>query len=227
MIKKNVKLVVGTALGIAIALTLGVTAFCLSGRRQRPHSSTWSTQSPKQTYFVEFSGKAAAASWPFSEPSDLLNHKVTIDVSKEGKSLIKGADIYNADAYDSNFKELYPSTDWFSENGLHLWNKQLSSLVLSRLNQISIKNESGRSLKYLYVRAGISDIFLLFDLPPNDNISLSVHLAHHEDLVGCQGRFGDYDFPYHAADFSSSRKELPANYTITIRTDGCSVVGQQ
>jgi hypothetical protein len=95
-------------------------------------------------------------------------------------------------------------------------------------NVISISNESGQQVRYLYIKAGKTNLFLLFDIPPGNKLTVQAPLEHWEDFVGCKGKFDDRDFPYQSKDFSlSPRSNSMTRYNVTITRDGCSVTGQE
>ena len=154
-------LIIGIAAASSVCLTVG---FIFPAIRHQSLAESWSLQSPGHTYSVRFSGIASSASWPFTKSADLQNRKVTISVSKGNKVIIDRAEIYDGDAYDSDFKSLYPDIEWLTENGLHLWNRKDSHGETPPVKEILITNSSGESLNYLYVRAGATHVFLIFDL---------------------------------------------------------------
>jgi hypothetical protein len=78
----------------------------------------------------------------------------------------------------------------------------------------------------LYVKAGKTNLFLLFDMQPASSVTVHTQLQHWEDLVGCEGKFDDHDFPYRSADFSLSANKSMTRYNITVRKEGCSVTGE-
>ena len=138
--------------------------------------------------------------------------------------LVDRDNIYDGDAYDSGFGELYPKSEWLSETMLHLWQRNRAA----HTNAISITNESGQQVTYLYIKAGKTNLFLLFDMPPGNKLTVQAPLEHWEDFVGCKGKFDDRDFPYHSTDFSSSpRGNSTTRYSVIITKDGCSVTGNE
>jgi hypothetical protein len=130
------------------ALLLGAAALVFGFMQEKPQPSTWSSESPNRAYRVSFSGVRSRPSWPFTASVDLENRKVSITVSRDGAILVDRAEIYDGDAYDSSFGDLYPKTDWLAETTLHLWQRNHSE----RTNEISIRNESGQQVRYLYIR---------------------------------------------------------------------------
>jgi len=220
-------IILAILMGLGMCLTVGIIFAAI---RTQPKPVSWSTQSPAKTYLVRFSGNASAPSWPFTEPADLRNRKVTIDVSKNGQSIVAQAEVYGGHAYDSDFKELYPDMEWFTENGLHLWDRKDTHDHTGNSphnNEIVITNESGEVVKYLYLKAGATHLFLMFDLSPDARLNLRTALDHSEDLVGCQGQFSDRVIPYRSADFSRLPVgQSPNRYEVVIQKDGCSVTGK-
>ncbi|SRR5260370_1760606 len=218
-------LIIGIAAGIVILLTVGLL---LPAIRQKPQPDSWSMQSPGKTYVVRFSGIASAPSWPFTQPADLRNRKVTINVSKNDEVIVDRVEIYKGDAYDSDFKDLYPDIEWFTENGLHIWNRKDFHGDAPQNKEIVITNRSGESLNYLYVRAGATDLFLIFDLPVDARLNFHAQLDHAEDLVGCKGDFKDRKIGYSEADSSLlPLSKSPNRYVVVIEKNRCSVTGER
>lgn len=208
---------------IPIAALLGTSALVFGFIQKKSQPKTWSSESPNRTYHVSFSGVRSRPSWPFTSASDLQNRNVKITVSRHGTVLVDRAEIYDGDAYDSSFDDLYPKTEWLSETTLHLGQEELRG----RPRQIKITNESDQKVPYLYVRAGKTNLFLLFDMSSGTTVTVQADLEHWEDFVGCTGRFDDRDFPYRVIDFSSSpTRRLIGLYNVTVRKDGCSVTAK-
>ena len=216
-------LVLGIAIGLGICLTVGLI---FAAMRHQSKADSWSTQSPRKTYSVRFSGIASTPSWPFTQPADLRNRRVTINVSRDGKAIVDRAEVYDGDAYDSDFKDLYPDMEWSTENGLHLWNRKDRHGEKPHNSEILITNRSGESVRYLYLKAGATDLYLMFELPADARLSLHTQLDHAEDLVGCEGEFNDRRITYSSADFSRSPvSQSPNRYEVLIQKNGCSVTG--
>jgi hypothetical protein len=218
------KRVVIFALPIA-ALVLGAGALAFGYiQKKKNQPITWASESPNRAYRVSFTGMTSQPSWPFTSPSDLDNRKVKITASRGEVILVDGDEIYDGDAYDSSFSELYPKSEWLSETTLHLWRRNGSPPT----NAISITNESGQQVSYLYIKAGKTNLFLLFDIPPGNNLTVQAPLEHWEDLVGCKGKFDDHDFPYHSIDCSlSPPPKSTIHYNVRVTKDGCSVTGKE
>jgi len=206
----------------ALLLGAGALAFGYIQKKTRP--TTWDSESPSRAYRVSFTGMRSRPSWPFTSPADLENRKVSITAFRDNAMLVDREDIYDGDAYDDSFGELYPQSEWLSETTLHLWQRNQSE----HTKTISISNESGQQVRYLYIKAGKTNLFLLFDMSPGNKLTVQAPLEHWEDFVGCKGRFDDRDFPYRSMDFSlSPRTESPTHYNVTITRDGCSVTGKE
>ena len=217
-------LILGIAIGLGICLTVGLI---FARIRHQPKADSWSTQSPGKTYLVRFSGIASTPSWPFTEPADLRNRKVTINVSRNGNAIVDSAEVYDGDAYDSDFKELYPDMEWFAENGLHLWNRKRRYGENPHNTELVITNRSGESPKYLYLKAGARNLYLMFDLPVDARLTFHTQLDHSEDLVGCEGEFRDRKITYSSADFSRLPvSQSPNRYEVLIQKNACSVTGE-
>ena len=203
----------------ALLLGAGALAFGFIQKKSRP--TTWDSESPNRAYRVSFTGMRSEPSWPFTSPADVQNRRVSITASENGAILVDRDYIYDGDAYDSSFGELYPNSEWLSETTLHLWGRNQAK----RTNTISISNESGQQVRYLYIKAGKTNLFLLFDMSSGNKVTVQAPLEHWEDFVGCKGKFDGRDFPYRSIDFSSSRNSI-THYNVTITRDGCSVTGQ-
>ena len=212
---------------LIVATLLGAAALVFGFMQQKTQLRTWSIDSPNGAYRVSFSGVRSRPSWPFTAPVDLENRKVRITVTRGGAILVDRAEIYDGDAYDSNFRDLYPNSEWLSETTLHLWRSNHPERDPQRTNEISIRNESDQEVRYLYVKAGKTNLFLLFDMPPGDAVTVRVQLEHWEDLVGCAGKVNKRDFPYRSIDFSLSPAPKSAiRYNVTVGKDGCSVTSK-
>lgn len=205
----------------AVALTPGLL-------RERPETKIWSLESPNKTYKLTFTGTSTAPSWPFTQSEDLENHKVVVDITSSGITLVRNYQIYDGDAYDSSFNYLYPNSEWISENTIHLWDKNESNNPRALEGHISISNQSNQIIKYLYVKAGKTNLFLLFDLMPGGVTRLPIHLQHWEDLVGCEGKLAEHDMPYRSADFSKSAIDRSQpRYSIIVKSNECFVTREE
>lgn len=220
-VENSMKRRVVLALPIA-GLLLGVAlAFGVIQRKSQP--TTWSSGSPNKTYRVSFVGMSSPPSWPFTSEKELKSRKVSMTVSKDGTILVDNAEIYDGDAYDSSFSDLYPKTEWLSETTLHLWQE----IRPQRASGINIRNESGQEVRYLYIKAGKTNLFFLFNIPPGKSETFPVQLEHWEAFVGCKGKFEDHDFAYRSIDFSSSPvPSATIHFNVTVTKDGCSVSGK-
>lgn len=206
------------------ALLLGTGALAFGFIQKKIQPTTWASESPNRAYRVLLTGLRSRPSWPFTSPVDLENRKVSITASRGGSILVDGDLIYDGDAYDSVFGQLYPKSEWLSETTLHLWQRNRSE----RTNAISITNESGQEIKYLYIKAGKTNLFLLFDMAPGNRLTVQAPLEHWEDFVGCKGKFDNRDFPYRSIDSSLSPASNPmTRYNVTVTTDGCSVTRKE
>jgi len=221
MIKRNLTSIFAIPLA---ALLLGAGALAFGFIQKKTQPTTWASESPNRVYRVSFTGMRSRPSWPFTSPGDLENRKVSVSASRGGAILVDRDDIYDGDAYDSSFSELYPKSEWLSETTLHLWQRNRSE----HTNAISITNESGQEIKYLYIKAGKTNLFLLFDMAPGNTLTVQAPLEHWEDFVGCKGKFDNRDFPYRSIDFSlSPPSNSMTRYNVTVTTDGCSVTRKE
>src|SRR5689334_13759574 len=101
------------------AILLGGAALVCGFIQKETQPGIWSSESPNRVYRVSFSGLRSRPSWPFTSPVDLENRNVRITVSSHGSILVDRAEIYDGDAYDSSFNDVYPKTEWLSETILH------------------------------------------------------------------------------------------------------------
>jgi hypothetical protein len=206
------------------ALLLGAGALAFGFIQKKTWPTTWNSESPSRAYRVSFTGRRSRPSWPFTSPADLENRKVSITAFRGKAILVDREDIYDGDAYDASFCDLYPKSEWLSETTLHLWQRNQSEYTKA----ISISNESGQQVRYLYVKAGKTNLFLVFDVSPGNKLTVQAPLQHWEDFVGCKGKFDDRDFPYRSIDFSlSPPSNSKTRYNVTITRDGCVVTGEE
>src|SRR5690349_6100896 len=91
-----------------VALLLGAGALTFGFIQKKTRPTTWDSESPSRTYRVSFTGMSSLPSWPFTSPGDLGNRKVTITAFRGKAILVDREDIYDGDAYDASFAELYP-----------------------------------------------------------------------------------------------------------------------
>ena len=207
-----------------VALVIVGTIFVVKATRQRSRERQWQTSSPHQTYKIVFRGTSTTPVWPFTHSHDVENRKVTVGIAKNGVLVVERAEIYDGDAYDYSFDDLYPDREWISENILHLWHKRDSQRPEAISEEILVSNESRRSIKYFYLKAGKTNLFLLFDVPVGARITLPIRLQHWEEVIGCEGKFEDRDFPYCSEDFSlSTAGKVGTRYKVTIAETACSV----
>jgi hypothetical protein len=91
------------------------------------------------------------------------------------------------------------------------------------VNEISILNAAKNPVTYLYLTAGKTDLFLVFDLA-TESLVLNTALEHWDDVIGCEEKFNNQEFPFRSANFSCSI-ESPSRTlsSITMTSDGCSI----
>lgn len=213
--------IVGFIVGVVVAGAI----FAVKAMRQGPKAKQWQIESPNRKYKIAFRGTPTTPAWPFTGSPDVQNRKVTAEITKDGVPLVQGAGLYGGDAYDYSFDDLYPDHEWLSESILHLWDKRDSQKPEAISEEIALSNESGRQIKYLYLKAGKTNLFLLFDLAPGARITLPVHLQHWEEVIGCQAKVEAGDLPYHDEDFSlSTPGKSGTRYAVKIHETACSVM---
>jgi hypothetical protein len=209
---------------VVAGVVITVTAFAIRARHKKQTTPMWTVESPNHTYRIVFAGLPASPSWPFTESRDLKNRRVTADISKNGSSLVQRALLYDGDAYDSRFEDLYPDDEWLSESILHLWQKNEAQNPRAIAGETVLSNESKQTLKYAYVHAGKTNLFLLFDVAPKSEIILPIRLQHWEEVIGCEGRYDDREVPYRSGDFSLLAPGKPGtHYKVRFDANGCSV----
>jgi hypothetical protein len=209
---------------VVAGIVIAVTAFAIRARHKTQTTPMWTAESPNHTYRIVFAGRPASASWPFTKSLDLQNRRVTADITKNGSSLVQRALLYDGDAYDSKFEDLYPDNEWLSDSILHLWDKSEAQNPRALAGETILSNESKQNLKYAYIHAGKTNLFLLFDIAPNREITLPTRLQHWEEVIGCEGRFDDREVAYRSADFSLLAPGKPgSHYRVRFDADGCAV----
>ena len=187
---------------IVAGVVVVVMAFAIVASRQKPIATAWTIESPNHTYRITFTGSSGSSLWPFTESQELKNRRIKADIAKEGRLFVQSAIIYEGGAYDFTFKRLYPDSEWLSEKVLNLWDKSEAENPRAITSSIFLSNESKQPLRYAYVHAGKTNLFLLFDIAPEGRITLPVRLQHWEEVIGCEGKYDDSDLPYGSGDFS-------------------------
>jgi len=212
---------------LAVSLIIGAIAIGIAGyaiKRPRQPATMWTIQSPHQVYRIDFAGLPAVPSWPFTKSHELKNRRITANVTKNGTALVQAALVYDGDAYDSSFTTLYPDHEWLSESTVHLWQKTGSQNPRAIPGEIILTNESRQNLKYAYIAAGKTNLFLLFEITPEDRITLPVQLQHWEEVIGCEGKIADRDLSYSSGNFSlSTAGKAGTRYRVRFDEHGCTV----
>jgi hypothetical protein len=215
-------------IGSIVAVIVVGAIFAAEAMRQRSREKQWQTESPHRTYKIIFRGMPTTAAWPFTQSRDVENRKVTAEITKNGAPVVQRAELYDGDAYDYSFDDLYPDREWISESILHLWDKRDSQRTEAISEEILLSNESGRPIKYFYLKAGKTNLFLLFDVAAETRITLPIRLQHWEEVIGCEGQIDYHDLPYRSEDFSlSAQAKAGTRYRVRILEAGCSVTREQ
>jgi hypothetical protein len=211
---------------LVLLLGIGSTIYFSRPNPSRTNEIRLSTESPQKTYAVTLSGQ--------SGPPDTLQtelkytqHEVKASASKNGVPVFDNLSMYSGDGYDEGFKALYPDHRWLSDTELEFG--QSGNFTQSQQDEIYISNQTQKSISHLYVRAGKSYIFLLFDLQPNSTRKLNAHLEYWERVIGAKGKFIDGgDIPYTDVGFSSENKNATqAHYCMIIKDTGLQIVSRE
>jgi len=207
-----------------VFLLIVASTFMVRSMRSNLAAKTWTIESPGKTYRIVLTGSEATPSWPFTQRRDLENRKVVANITKRGVSIVEGFRLYNGDAYDSNFEDLYPNSEWVSEGILHMWRRNDSQNSVTPAREIVVANESRQTVKYLYVTAGKTNLFFLFDLAVASRLTLPIHLQHWEEVIACQGSLTDRDIAFESGDFSlMAESASKSRYEVVVKEDGCFV----
>ncbi len=137
--------------------------------RRNSYPEKWRiiTTSPNNVYLVRLEGETVSPSQPYYGHG---NHKVSFSVLKQGLAIVTDEPLYQGDEYDDLFLNLYPIHEWVSDSTLRFGEKDI--LTRSQHDKIIVSNNSDQSIKYLGVNFGVSELFIIVELPPGKTIQL-------------------------------------------------------
>jgi hypothetical protein len=196
---------VGTAVGT-------VTVY----RFVKPTKPFLVTSSPKGTYAVAFTGDRERPKYPF------ITHHVMYSVTKNQKDYLDPTSIHSGDWMDASFELQYPDYQWVSEDILQLFRGEF----FSKEPRESIRVINKATEKVQYLRIDSIDAFLLFDIQPTSEITLTVSARRGDSRwieVECglsEGRNIKQDDVTFIVD---SNKKGPFTYDITIDDSGITI----
>jgi hypothetical protein len=185
------------------------------------------TASPANTYRAHFTERAETYSFPSSGHG---HHEVTFTVLKAKSPIIENELLYEGGVYDDRFSELFPEHSWISDSLLRFGRKDIPQ---SQHDEITVANETGRTLKYLWLGAGKYERFLLFELQSASSVTLRVQAQTDEgqdsSYIGCKGKFDDGKaFAEVAANFSILGKYRgPSHYSVRITEKAVLITSQE
>jgi hypothetical protein len=146
---------------VVFVLTLTLTAIW-SARCDRQGPLAAKLQSPNGNYTVNVIGV-------LTRPTNMfIQHPVKFEVRSENTGLTARGDLYMGDSYDEGFEEKYPQHNWRAENILRFF----AQPIRQSNGQVTatITNDSSRQIAYLKII--FVDLFLIFDLKPQQTVSL-------------------------------------------------------
>jgi hypothetical protein len=219
---KRFALITSVALGCALTV---VTCASCQEREGEPFELV--TTSPANTFQAHFAERAEI----HRSPSAGHGHKeVTLTVLKRNSPIIKDELLYEGGVYDDRFSELFPEHNWVSDSLLRFGRKDIPQ---SQHDEITVANETGRTLTYLWLRSGKYELFLLFELKPALTVTLRSQAQTDEgqdsSYIGCKGKFDDGKaLAEVAANFSIRGKYRgPSHYSVRITEKGVLIASQE
>lgn len=148
------------------ALIFGVVASATAWLVLRQPKIFLSTASPTEAFTVELAGNQIRPSFPFED------HKVSFNLYKNNMLLVRNAELYAGDLFDSDFNELYPRYKWL--NNSVLWFGLNIKETEESPNSLLITNKTNNTIKYL--RIITEDRILAFNIQPNSNSRIPILL---------------------------------------------------
>jgi hypothetical protein len=134
-----------------------------------PQKHLLSTSSPNSIYRIELK-KEPRSDQQTAEEIRLDRPYVTATVYRGDQLFAEGIVLSSEGAFDTPFEGMYPNHIWLSDKTIRFGPK-------SYFNQPSdilfITNDSAKVIKYL--RIDSTEIYLLFDVQPNESISFPVY----------------------------------------------------
>lgn len=186
------------------------------------------TESPNKTYKVVLEKGRGTPDVDSTRDDEIV---VRFSAAERGTSLVSKELLYSADSLDRPFEILFPNHLWISESALRFGEDLSRSQV--RPDEIKVLNETDQRITYLRINSGKYEMFLLFEINPNTNMTLSTQAQTDtvSDLswISGTGRFEDGKIlPEEGKNFYIRGKYSgPAHYAIIIRKEGIIIQSEE
>ena len=118
--------------------------------------------SPQGTYRVMLEGRIDP---PNAWPGEFYVQKVSLQVVRQGQTLISMPEFFREDPYDSMFLSRYPAQEWAGDSTLRLGKGAMSP---ESGGEIIIANRTADHFRLVDVQHGKYEKFLVFDLAPGE-----------------------------------------------------------
>ncbi len=125
---------------------------------------------------------------------------------------------------------MFREHNWVSDSLLRFGRKDISQ---SQPDEITVANETGQTLTYLWLRSGKYELFLLFELKPALTVTLRSQAQTDEgqdsSYIGCKGKLEDGKaIAEVAANFSIRGKYRgPSHYSVRITEKRVLITSQE
>jgi len=181
-----------------------------------------STSSPTGTYQVHCKEV---------DIQDAEHHEVRFDVFKGRSPLIQKEVLYEGGRYDDKFSKLFPEHSWPSASVLRFGRKD--RLPEYQHDEVTVANETDRTVAYLRLNAGKYEAFLVFELLPKSSVTLNVQPQTDDgrdaSYIGCKGRLDNGNpIAESAGNFRVRGKYRGrAHYAVNITDQGVSIKSKE
>lgn len=142
-----------------------------------------------------------------------FTNTVRFSVLKSGQPYLSDTYLHSGDAFDPSFEVGYPDHRWPHDNVVQFYRKE--AYDKSKADTLIVVNRTNEVVKYLRIQS--EDKFLLFDIQPGGEITLSVSPSRGDlKWVEAEGEFSHgRHIGRHGVDFKI-RKELGGAFTFYI-----------
>jgi hypothetical protein len=164
-----------------ILVVFSILATSIGCRVSTNHGLFLTDFSPDKTYAIELVGN------PDIPNDSCSQHETNLNLFKNGEFLVKNANLETYDNFDSGFTAMYPEREWLSNSVLR-FGKDVKSEE-RRFDLLSISNKTDKNVKYLRIKA--DDLLLLFEVPANSKIKISVPHQSWSSWIWSNGEFED------------------------------------
>lgn len=175
-------------------------------------------ESPDKTYVLHLRGSTSRPDVP------LIEHSVYFDLYRHGKQVVREGKLHSGDWFDPAFENLYGDYTWVNSSTLIFHRRR--GRKESRDN-VNLTNNTSKSITFLRVQSG--DLFLLFDLKPGAQASLSASPQTWLSWITAEGQFEDgRSIPRQGVNFQiEPGLKGPFTYEIVINNDGPTISSSQ